>query len=62
MDPKKVQAMMEWEVPKLVKDIQVFLGFANYYRSFIYRYSNITTPLTDLLRGDGGPFLWIDAA
>jgi hypothetical protein len=51
---------MEWEVPKSVKDVQVFLGFGNYYRSFIYGYSNITAPLTDLLRGDGGPFLWTD--
>jgi hypothetical protein len=51
---------MEWEVPKSVKDVQVFLVFANYYRSFIYGYSNITAPLTDLLRGDGGPFLWTD--
>jgi len=31
MDPIKVQAITEWPVPKKVKDIQCFLGFANFY-------------------------------
>ena len=31
MDPKKVEAVTIWPTPKSVKDIQSFLGFANFY-------------------------------
>ena len=50
MDPKKVDAVLSWPTPKSVYDIQVFLGFANFYRRFIRAYSKVTTPLTKLLR------------
>ena len=32
MEKEKVQRVVEWPVPKSVKDIQKFLGLANYYR------------------------------
>ena len=32
MDPAKVEAVLNWETTRLVKDIQCFLGFANFYR------------------------------
>ena len=32
MDPEKVKAIMAWEVPRSVKGVQSFLGFANFYR------------------------------
>ena len=35
MDPSKTQAIMDWPEPKNVKDVQSFLGLANYYRKFI---------------------------
>jgi Reverse transcriptase (RNA-dependent DNA polymerase) len=41
-----VQTIQDWPEPWKVKDIQSFLGFANFYRCFIYNYSNITIPLT----------------
>jgi hypothetical protein len=50
MDPSKVQAIQEWETPESVHDIQVFLGFANFYRRFIRGYSRVCKPLFDLLR------------
>ena len=50
MDPAKVEAVLNWETPNSVKDIQCFLGFANFYRSFIYKYSYICQPLFNLLR------------
>jgi hypothetical protein len=50
MDPAKVEAVLEWERPKSAHDIQVFLGFANFYRRFIKGYSKITAPLTNLTR------------
>ena len=50
MDPAKVEAVLNWETPKLVKDVQCFLGFANFYRRFINKYSYICQPLFNLLR------------
>lgn len=35
MDPKKVSCVQEWPRPRSVRDIQGFLGFANFYRRFI---------------------------
>jgi hypothetical protein len=52
MDPVKTAAIASWESPKNVKDVQVFLGFANYYRRFIWQFSKIVQPLTSLLRKD----------
>ena len=50
MDPAKVQIIMDWPEPRHVKDIQSFLGFANFYRRFISDYSRIVVPLTRLTR------------
>lgn len=46
MDPEKVRAIREWPTPGSVKEIQSFLGFANFYRRFIEGYSKIAEPLT----------------
>ncbi|XP_054826969.1 uncharacterized protein LOC129324030 [Eublepharis macularius] len=35
MDPAKVEAVQTWQAPRSRKDVQRFLGFANYYRQFI---------------------------
>ena len=32
IEKEKVQGVIEWPVPKSVKDVQKFLGLANYYR------------------------------
>ena len=59
VDPDKVAAIRTWEVPKTVKGVRGFVGFANYYREFIPRFSNIATPLTALTKKDA-PFYWTD--
>ena len=46
----KVKTIQEWPEPRKVKDIQSFLGFANFYWRFIFNYSDITIPLTRLTR------------
>ena len=61
MDPSKVQTIQDWPVPRKVKDIQSFLGFANFYRRFIADYSKIVVPLTRLTR-KGVPWIFSDAA
>ncbi|KAF8830708.1 hypothetical protein HHX47_DHR2000968 [Lentinula edodes] len=52
MDPEKVKAVMDWPKPRTVKELQAFLGFANFYRRFIDNYSGITKVFTKLLRKD----------
>ena len=39
MDQEKIKTVQEWDAPKTVKDIQSFLGFANFYLRFIEGYS-----------------------
>ncbi|XP_015168928.1 uncharacterized protein K02A2.6-like [Solanum tuberosum] len=50
MDSDKVEAIRDWEAPTKVPELRSFLGLANYYRRFIFGYSAIATPLTDLLK------------
>jgi len=50
MDPEKVAAIQAWEAPKSVKGVRSFLGFGNYYRAFIDRYSDIVAPLIALTK------------
>src|SRR5258706_12024432 len=50
MDPDKIQTIFDWETPNSVKDVQCFLGFANFYRRFIHKYSNLCQPLFNFLR------------
>ena len=52
MSNTKVKTIQEWPEPKKVKDIQSFLEFANFYRCFIFNYSDIVIPLTHLTRKD----------
>jgi len=48
MSDDKVKIIQDWLKPKKVKDIQSFLGFANFYYQFIFNYSDIIIPLTYL--------------
>ena len=50
MDPAKVSAILDWPIPKNVKEVQSYLGFANFYRKFIHDYSSLVFPLTSLTR------------
>jgi len=55
MSNDKVKIIQDWPEPKKVKDIQSFLGFANFYHWFIFNYLDIVIPLTRLTRKD---ILW----
>ena len=52
MAQNKVDIIRDWPEPRKVKDIQSFLGFANFYCCFIYNYSDIVVLLTRLMRKD----------
>ncbi len=47
---EEIEAAKTWPEPQSVRDIQVFLGFANFYRRFIKNFNRIATPLTSILR------------
>ncbi|SJL05254.1 uncharacterized protein ARMOST_08620 [Armillaria ostoyae] len=59
MSEDKIKAILDWPVPQKVKDIQFFLGFANFYCHFIHKYSDIIIPLTRLTR-KGTPWKFDD--
>ena len=48
MDPTKTTALRDWPMPKKKKDLQSFLGFANFYRRFIYDFAEVALPLNRL--------------
>jgi hypothetical protein len=50
IDPEKVKAVRDWPIPTTVKDVQAFLGLANYYRRFVKQFSHIAQPLTELTK------------
>ena len=57
MDPGKVEAVCNWAAPTNLREVQGFLGFANFYRRFIQDFSKIARPLNDLTKKNT-PFEW----
>lgn len=49
-DPDKVQSILNYPIPKNIKDIRRLIGLTGWYRRFIPDYSTITSPITDLLK------------
>src|SRR5260221_5080058 len=48
MDLAKVSMIQSWPEPRNIREVQSFLGFANFYRRFISHYTELTQPLTIL--------------
>jgi len=45
-----VKVVLDWPFPKSVKEVQKFLGLANYYRRFVKDFAKIVRPLHELMR------------
>ena len=54
----KIESIMSWKTPRSVKDVQIFIGFANFYRRFIENFSKVCKPITDTLKSKGDKKLW----
>jgi len=52
MEEEKVKGVLDWPTLKGVKDIQKFLGLANYYHRFIENFSTIARPLHNMVKKD----------
>jgi len=52
MEEKKVKDILDWPTPKCIKNIQKFLGLANYYCRFIQGFASIARPLYDIVKKD----------
>ncbi len=50
MEEEQINTVRDWPETQSVYDIQVFLGFANFYRQFIQGFSRLATPLTSMLK------------
>ena len=49
VDPIKIAAISKWPLPKFPKELQSFLGLANYFCRFMQGYSSLAAPLTSLV-------------
>jgi RNase H-like domain found in reverse transcriptase len=54
----KVEAIQKWPRPKNVRDLQSFLGLANYYRRYKTNFSTQAAPLTNATRGQRKQLDW----
>ncbi|QRW23208.1 Retrotransposable element Tf2 protein [Rhizoctonia solani] len=57
LDKLKIQAVREWPTPTKVKEVQSFLGFANFLRWFVANFSHMARPLHNLVKKDT-PWKW----
>jgi len=55
---KKVDSILNWRAPRSVKEVQIFIGFANICQHFIKNFSKICKPITDTLKTKGGKQFW----
>ncbi|KAL0184106.1 hypothetical protein M9458_019802, partial [Cirrhinus mrigala] len=62
MDDRKVHVALNWPQPTTIKELQRFLGFANFYRHFIRDFSTIAAPLTSMTKGGVNRLIWSQAA
>ena len=58
MSERKVHSIKKWKLPQSVKEVQIVIGFANFYHRFMKGFSDICTQITETLKGDKSKFHW----
>lgn len=51
-NPKKLEAVKNFKIPKTPTQVKSFLGLSGYYRKFVKNFSKIAKPLTELTKKD----------
>ena len=59
VDPKKIEAVIDWPRSTTVTEVRSFLGLAGYYRRCVKDFSKIAAPLTRLTQKNM-KFIWTD--
>ena len=54
----KVESILNWKAPRSVKNVQIFVRFANMYRRFLANFSKVCKLITDILKNKGGKHSW----
>lgn len=62
MDPERVSPILNLPVPKNIRDVRRIMGMAGWYRRFIDNFSDLTAPITDLLKSNKKKFEWTNEA
>ena len=67
MEEDCVSTIHDWPKLQTHREVQVFLGFTNFYQRFVHQYLDLTRPLSNLLMGGKqgkftGPFSFLDEA
>lgn len=60
-DPDRIRSISEFPQPTTVKQVRRFLGMAGWYQRYISNYSDIASPITDLL-SNKTRFIWTPEA
>ena len=59
MDPTKVEAIVQFQPPENLKELQRFLGMIGWYRRFIKDFAKIAGPLYTLLKSTVTAEQWV---
>jgi hypothetical protein len=59
VDPKKIEAVVNWERPTNVHEIRGFLGLPGYYQHFVEGFSKLSGPFTALTKKNAR-YEWTD--
>ena len=51
IDYEKIRKVCEWPILKTITQVKSFLGFVNFFQTFIWNYAKIAVPLSDLSKG-----------
>lgn len=51
-DPERIEKLLKYPEPKIMKELRSFLGTINYGREFIKDIAGLTAPLYELLKGE----------
>ena len=55
MELDKIKVVRDWPIPINRKEVRMFIGYINFYRSFIKGFGGIAKPLYELI-GEGTTF------